>query len=748
MEFSLYHADVVGNPTNCSYPHLITVIDEDSLKEAVSYDYVCAAYKNNYRSNDHFLYADCLPVECDNDHSENPDEWITPEDVAAAFPDVAFAVHFSRNHMLAKGSRAPRPKFHLFFPIARITDASLYSELKHQIARLFPYFDTKALDAARFFFGTPDASVAFFEGALTIDDYLLGADFDSDLPQFDEIPEGSRNATLSRFAGRILKRYGNTDIAKQAFLDKAATCTPPLDKEELRSIWTSAKRFYAKIQTSPDYIAPDAYNDENSYVPDDFSDVGQAEVLMRYFSSELRYSPATRYLRYLEHFWQESEEGAQAVAHELTRRQLKESRTMMAQALMRLEATGANQLMAQMSQKKAESAMTDDQAEAFELYTRAKTYQTFAIKRRDSKNITATLKEARPMLEVSVKDLDADAFLLNTPSAMYDLRRGISGALPHDPTRFCTKITGCAPSDIGASLWQEFLGTIFCGDVDLIGYVQRICGLAAIGKVMLEALIIAYGDGRNGKSTFWNTISRCLGTYAGNMSADTLTVGCKRNVKPELAEAKGKRLLIAAEMEEGMRFNTSNVKQLCSTDEIYAEKKYKEPFSYTPSHTLVLYTNHLPKVGAIDSGTWRRLIVIPFSATIKEDSDIKNYADYLFEHASGAILSWIIEGARLVYSENFHLAQPEVVVQAIKAYRDNNDWIEHFLEECCELDPTYIEKSGAVYSAYRDFCVQTGEWTRSTTDFYTGLESSGFERKRLKTGRFIKGLKLKSDFLD
>ena len=36
------------------------------------------------------------------------------------------------------------------------------------------------------------------------------------------------------------------------------------------------------------------------------------------------------------------------------------------------------------------------------------------------------------------------------------------------------------------------------------------------------------------------------------MSADALTVGCKRNVKPEMAELKGKRLIIAAELEEGM----------------------------------------------------------------------------------------------------------------------------------------------------------------------------------------------------
>lgn len=89
-----------------------------------------------------------------------------------------------------------------------------------------------------------------------------------------------------------------------------------------------------------------------------------------------------------------------------------------------------------------------------------------------------------------------------------------------------------------------------------------VVGMAAVGKVYQEHLIIAYGGGANGKSTFWNTISRVLGTYSGKLSAETLTVGCKRNVKPEMAELKGKRLIIASEMEEGMRLNTAVVKQL------------------------------------------------------------------------------------------------------------------------------------------------------------------------------------------
>jgi putative DNA primase/helicase len=105
----------------------------------------------------------------------------------------------------------------------------------------------------------------------------------------------------------------------------------------------------------------------------------------------------------------------------------------------------------------------------------------------------------------------------------------------------------------GTQEWRDALDLFFCSDADLIAYVQQIVGLAAVGKVYFEALIIAYGEGSNGKSTFWNTISRVLGSYSGSISADALTVGCKRNVNPEMAELKGKRLIIAAELEEGMR---------------------------------------------------------------------------------------------------------------------------------------------------------------------------------------------------
>ena len=387
-----------------------------------------------------------------------------------------------------------------------------------------------------------------------------------------------------------------------------------------------------------------------------------------------------------------------------------------------------------------------DQREAYLAYTSALTYKAFVMKRRDMKYIVSALQAAKPLLLARPADLDKDAFLLNCQDGTYDLAAGTAGRRDFSPGDLITKICSTAPGDEGRELWERFLYTIFEGDLELIDYVQKICGLGAIGRVYMEAIIISYGEGANGKSTFWNTIAWVLGSYAGGISADALTVGCRRNVKPEIAEVKGKRLLIAAELEEGMRLSTATVKQLCSTDQIKGEKKYKDPFDFVPSHTLVLYTNHLPKVGAMDRGIWRRLIVIPFSATISGKNDIKNYAAYLQQHAGQYVLKWIIEGAAKAIRENFNPKLPQVVEDAIGRYRNDSNWLGYFVEECCEVGEDLVEKSGDFYNAYRAFCMRTGDYIRDSATFYTALEQAGFRRFRKTSGRFVGGVRLKSEF--
>ena len=69
----------------------------------------------------------------------------------------------------------------------------------------------------------------------------------------------------------------------------------------------------------------------------------------------------------------------------------------------------------------------------------------------------------------------------------------------------------------------------------------------------------------------------------------------------------------------------------------------------------------------------------------------------------------------------------------------------HFLEACCVVEDGREEKSGELYTAYRAYCTRSGEYIRSTTEFYNTLDQRGFQRAKTRNGIMVRGLEL-SDF--
>ena len=677
--------------------------------------------------------------------------------------------------MRPKGDKSPRPKFHVLFPIDETTSAEQYAAMKHEAAQIFPFFDKNAFDAGRFFFGTQNPQVAFFAGNRNLTAFL--AEYDATNSQApvqtappatpatnninahneyqDVIPQGTRNSTLLSYAEQVLKKLGICEDSQTLFVQKSQLCQPLLTQEELSDIWRNAVRYYKnEIATSSEYIQPEDFNappasdtQSPSLAPEDFTDIGQAKILAREYSDRLRYSDGTDFICFNGKHWEESNSKAHGFAQELTDRQLDEAKTVLENATSALKKCNALDIVIQHGIQKAHNYLhTPAQQAALEQYKYTRGYEKFVEGRRKSSNINAVLECVKPYVSIAPDKLDADPFLLNTPGGTVDLRNGTIRA--HNPDDLITKITAVSSDNANSQMWLDAVDTFFCSNEQLIRYVQEIVGLAAIGKVLLEAIIIAYGNGSNGKSTFWNTIARVLGnnSYSGKISAGALTLGYRHSVKAELAEVRGKRLLIASELDEGTRLNTAVVKNLCSTDNIQAEKKFKAPFSFKPSHTLVLYTNHLPKIGTTDAGTWRRIILVPFNAQISQD--IKNYSDELYEKAGGAILSWIIEGAKRIIAKQYCLDKPEVVSNAISEYRATNDWFADFLRECCVVASDASEQSSAVYRAYRDYCARNDEPVRNQRDFYKVLDDAGF--KRVKYGNkymVVHGMRLRADLL-
>lgn len=264
FKFKISPSNAFQQQFNTNYLNPIEIDDIETFKSICTHDYVCASYKNNYRCKANFLSANCVPFDIDNDHSDKPEDWLDIKDVSSFFYGVPFLVQYSRHHMKQKDNKSPRPRFHVIFPINEITNEEDYRNLKVRIHSIFPYVDEKALDSARFFYGTDNPEVDYVDGYRSLTDFLKEldeADAFAGLDDGSTIPEGSRNSTMHKFAVRILKRYGLSKEAKEQYRLEAGKCIPPLEKDELNAIWKSALKYYqSTIATNPNYVKPDEYN--------------------------------------------------------------------------------------------------------------------------------------------------------------------------------------------------------------------------------------------------------------------------------------------------------------------------------------------------------------------------------------------------------------------------------------------------------------------------------------------------------
>lgn len=241
----------------------VVVESLEDFKKVILKDYACAVYKGNHRSIDDFLYADAIVFDIDNDHSENTDDWITPDKVSTFFDDVPIYIQYSRNHMKIKNGNPARPKFHIIMPIDKITDAKEYRAMKEKVYSIFPFVDGQALDSARLLFGTSEPKVDYIDGTRTLTDFLKEYDDEAKFAQLGEtIPEGSRNKTMHSIALKLLTRYGLCSESLSKYREASSKCSPPLENDELNTIWKSALKYYKVIKSQKDYIPPEQFTND------------------------------------------------------------------------------------------------------------------------------------------------------------------------------------------------------------------------------------------------------------------------------------------------------------------------------------------------------------------------------------------------------------------------------------------------------------------------------------------------------
>ena len=359
-----------------------------------------------------------------------------------------------------------------------------------------------------------------------------------------------------------------------------------------------------------------------------------------------------------------------------------------------------------------------------------KALAAWAAKTEHEKVQRAMLALAQSAVPVRPEQIDSDPWLFNVPNGTLDLRT----TERHDHRRrdFITKICP-TPYDPSATCprFLAFLAATFKGDTELIAWLQMLLGSGLAGKAIDQILTIFWGMGANGKSTLVEAIAQVLGEdYA--LRAPVSTFMAKRDGIPnDLARLAGARLVVASESGNGRRLDEALVKQLTGGDKITARFLHQEFFSFTPTFTVILTTNHKPEIRGTEHAIWRRMRLVPFTVTVPEaDQDEKFLERVLLPEAPG-ILAWLVAGCRRWQRDGLK-AVPGAVKAATSEYRAEADLLTDFLEEKATLGKDMFASSGLLYDAYMTFCSETKDkHPMSKDEFLKRLGDRGFRKDKV-----------------
>jgi putative DNA primase/helicase len=359
------------------------------------------------------------------------------------------------------------------------------------------------------------------------------------------------------------------------------------------------------------------------------------------------------------------------------------------------------------------------------------------------------LAESEPAIAMRAGDFDRDPWLLNVQNGTIDLRTG--ARRPHRREDLITKLCPVAYAEDSVCLtWGRFLRRAMRANPGMMGYLQKLVGLCLTGDVSEKRLPIVWGPSDTGKTTFTETVMAVLGDDYREVVAEATIAKTKYTsdgaaASPDIAKLRGVRLAVVSETGEATRLNEARVKALTGRNRLTARHLHRDPFTFDPTHKLLIETNHKPIVEESGDAVWNRVDLIPFTVVIPPEEQDKALPAALLGELPG-ILGWAIQGCLRWQVEG--LGRPPEVADATAAYRAEMDRFGEFLDDRCDLRPDARTTTAAIYAAYRAWCLGLGDEPMTSSEVGSRLRERGFEPWRDKSARGWTGLRLRPNAED
>ena len=271
------------------------------------------------------------------------------------------------------------------------------------------------------------------------------------------------------------------------------------------------------------------------------------------------------------------------------------------------------------------------------------------------------------------------------------------------------------------------------------GFIWEVIGYAMYSGNPLHIAIMFWGKGRNGKGA----LIRLLKALLGERNCAAVGLQDLTENRFRAATLYGKLANLAGDLDPTWIKNTAMFKSITGNDTIQAERKFGQPFEFTP-WALPVYSTNKPFGSADSSEGWSdRWIVIPFPRYFSDD-DKDIHLDAKLQTTTelqGVMVKGVVALRDLM--ARGHLLIPPSVAEAKHQFILASDAVRAWIDGFCVIDPAAFTVRTDLFDAYQNDTLLDGTRQLSNREFYNRIEQiAGISSHKQHGVRGFKGIRL------
>jgi len=276
--------------------------------------------------------------------------------------------------------------------------------------------------------------------------------------------------------------------------------------------------------------------------------------------------------------------------------------------------------------------------------------------------------------------------------------------------------------------------------LEIIGYTLL------AGEYPLNKAVMLVGEGKNGKSTYLGLIERLLG------KENCVSVKLQDLVSDEkrfsVFVLYGKMANIFSDLPKEALRSTGMFKILTGEDAVTADRKFRDPITFTNYAKMLYSANELPRVTDMTTAFWRRWIVIKFEKQFPPNTEFRNnlYNNIIPRNAPKLLAYALLAARHVVRRGKFSFEETEADYKNL--WLRETDPVYDFLKFMEERGYVVRDENGRVddKELYELYTKYHGKYrddeVLAKKTFTERLESHGITKKIVMGRKYYAGISL------